>query len=143
MNRQILVALTIVAMVGIMGAISIVPAFAAQKTIDESYTDVSNTTEKNVCGEDIVNVTREDSIRFTMWDNGKFKFQDRLTKTFYNQETGALISILFMVDNRQGDIDDLPLSVQFNTESVCLNTSEVFLDHNGVTVHKDGTTTTH
>ena len=78
-----------------------------------------------------------------MWDNGKFKFQDKITKKWYDPDTGKLIGHLTSVVNAQGDSDDLPKILQKNETVVCVNGDDNSSEHVGLTIHKDGSRTRH
>ena len=143
-NKKILPVFAIVAVAAMMGVSSIAPAYAAQKVINfheeaETFAFVTG----NPCGDGFVFVTIATNTFLKAWDNGKFKFHDDAQFNLYVIGPVLVGTVPLKAINIQGDLDDLPISGNFNTggDGECLNgtTFPAFDEfHCGNTLQKHG-----
>jgi len=153
MNKTKLLPLfVIVAVAAMMGAASIAPTYAAQKTTDTH--DTSEVLAGGLgaqCGSASTNLFVKSNSFTKVWDNGKMKTHASVKFTLYDVSTGVLVgTIPGQVINFQGDTSALPISIQINaggtgtcTDGTPLPFQIIEPFHCGFTVQRDGDVIAH
>ena len=150
-KTKILSVFVIVAVAAMMGASSIAPAYAAQKVVnfheeDEDFISLA----PNPCGDGLVAAILVTNTFLKAWDNGKFKLHDDAEIILIAQGPTLVGTIPLNALNIQGDLDDLPISGNFNLggDGECADgttfenpIADEF--HCGATVQKDGDVVDH
>jgi len=135
MRQTTLAVFAIVAIAVMMGAASVAPAYAAKKDFVESV-HMTDSFPSNVCGVS-VQVEKKVNGHFTIWDNGKFKFNTTTIKKFFDGDDN-LVGHSSTATNMQGTFGDGPISSQDNGMVICLNGADNERTRDGFTIHRDG-----
>jgi len=141
MIRPTLAVLAIVAIAAMMGAASVAPVYAAEKTSDVKLDEFEDDlTQRSVCGETLVDVERTTKTRSTIWDNGHYKLHITIAKKFFNQDTGEELGHFTSVSKHTGKDFGVFISQSFemNESFKCLNGIGNGNDTFGFTVDEDG-----
>jgi len=150
-KTKLLPLFVIVAVAAMMGASSIAPTYAAQKTINthEMTEDFALNVPVPICGAAVgVDIFLQVNTFEKRWDNGHFKLHTNSHFNVYDDITGELIgTIPGNAINFQGK-DALPISLNVNAggEGACTDGTPLEIEpasHCGLTIQRDGDTIVH
>jgi len=146
-NTKILSVFVIVAVAAMMGVSAIAPAYAAQKLVNErEETHVDFPISGELCGITSDFTVEQWTTIFTIiWDNGHFKFHiNQLTIVTDDNDGDAVVLTIEIAQNQQGNFGvGTTQSVQLNEDGLCTDGTVFSSEHNGATLHRDGTITLH
>ena len=148
-NTKILSVFVIVAVAAMMGVSAIAPAYAERVTKDVNERDETHSEfpfSGELCGITSDFTVEQWTTTFAMiWSNGQFKAHiDQLSIVTDDNDGDALVLTIQIAQNNQGNFGAGEVqSIQLNEEWLCADGTVFSSDHNGATLHRDGTITLH
>jgi len=133
---------SIVAMTVIMMVISISPVYAAQKVVDEKNTFEFDVPGVFLCDQP-VNAHIIEKSHFIYWDNDKYVLKEVIQITATNSIGDIVAQSINTISNVGTFGPDEVKVVSDQAILICTGSGLNSSLHIGITIHKDGTITTH